>query len=80
VSALGIALLFDCVALSATGVYIMAAPRRLFVFPEDRARFRPEAVDYDSPQGRRLRRLAPWFAFLPLVVLAAYWLAGGSGR
>jgi hypothetical protein len=70
-------LLFACIAMSATGFYVMAGPRRLFVYPEDRARFRPEAVEYDSPQGRRMRRLAPFYAYVPPVVLLAYWLLGG---
>jgi hypothetical protein len=69
--------LVGCVALAATGFYIMAEPRRLFMRADEPARFRPEAVEYDSPQGVRIRRLAPFYAFGPIVFLLAYWLAGG---
>jgi hypothetical protein len=75
-----IIVLFDCVAFSATGFYIMSAPRRLFMRADEPARFRPEAVEYDSPKGVRMRRLAPFYAFAPLVFLLAYWLAGGFAR
>ena len=69
--------LFDAVVISATGFYVMAGPRRLFMYPEDPAEFRPEAVEYESPRGRRIRRLAPFYAFGAPLFLLAYWLAGG---
>lgn len=71
--------LIDSVAVSGTGFYVMAEPRRLFMRADEPARFRPEAVEYDSPKGVRMRRLAPFYAYGPLVFLAAYWLAGGFG-
>jgi hypothetical protein len=43
--------------IGATGLYMMAAPRRLFTRAEDPARFRPEAVEYDSSQGVWLRKV-----------------------
>jgi hypothetical protein len=45
-------------ALGATGVYIIAAPRRLFMRADDPAAYRPETVEYDSPQGVWLRKTA----------------------
>jgi hypothetical protein len=44
--------------IGATGVYMIAAPRRLFMRSEDPAAYRPEAVEYDSPQGVWLRKTA----------------------
>ena len=43
-------------ALAGAGAYMMAAPRRLFMRAEDPAEYRPEAVEYDSVQGRWLRK------------------------
>jgi hypothetical protein len=45
-------------AVGATGIYMFAAPRRLFMRAEDPAAYRPEAVEYDSPQGVWLRKTA----------------------
>ena len=44
--------------IGATGVYMIAAPRRLFTRSDDPSAFRPEAVEYDSPQGLWLRKTA----------------------
>ena len=44
--------------ISGLGLYLTAAPRRLFTRADEPARYRPEAVDYDSEQGRWLRRTA----------------------
>jgi hypothetical protein len=53
----------------------MAAPRRLFVRSEDPARYRPEAVEYDSDQGRRLRtRVGPALIVLALILIAVRFL------
>jgi uncharacterized membrane protein YdfJ with MMPL/SSD domain len=53
-------------ALGAVGAYMMMAPRRLFTRPEDPARYRPGAVEYDSDQGRWLRTRAG-----PALIVAA---------
>ncbi len=45
-------------AVGAAGVYMMLAPRGLFMRAEDPAAYRPEAVEYDSPQGLWLRKTA----------------------
>lgn len=69
--------LFGCVAIGGTGLYVMTAPRHLFTRPEDPARYRPFAVEYDSDTGVRQRRLARAYAIGAPLVLLAYWLAGG---
>jgi hypothetical protein len=69
--------LFGCVTIGATGLYVMTAPRHLFTRPENPARYRPFAVEYDSPTGLRQRRLARVYAVAAPLVLVAYWLAGG---
>jgi hypothetical protein len=61
--------------MAAVGVYMMAAPRRLFTRAEDPARYRPEAVEYDSDQGRWLRtRVGPALIALALVLIAVRFL------
>jgi hypothetical protein len=58
-------------AVGATGVYMTMAPRRLFTRPEDPARYRPEAVEYDSEQGRWLRtRIGPALIVVAIVLIA----------
>lgn len=69
--------LFECVAIGATGLYVMSAPRHLFTRAEDPPRYRPHAVEYDSPKGVRMRRFARWYVVVAPLVLLAYWLAGG---
>jgi hypothetical protein len=69
--------LFACVVIAAAGLYVMSAPRHLFTRAEDPARYRPYAVEYDSPQGVRMRRFARGYAVVAPLVLLAYWLAGG---
>ena len=44
------------ILLGATGLYIIAEPRRLFMRAEDPAAYRPETVEYDSAQGVWLRK------------------------
>jgi hypothetical protein len=51
--------------IAALGLYLIAAPRRLFTRADEPARYRPEAVEYDSAQGRWLRRTAG-----PILVVA----------
>jgi hypothetical protein len=43
-------------AAAGAGAYMMMAPRRLFMRAEDPAEYRPEAVEYDSAEGRWLRK------------------------
>jgi cytochrome c oxidase assembly factor CtaG len=58
-------------AMGAMGAYIMTAPRRLFTRAEDPARYRPEAVEYDSDQGRWLRtRMGPALIVVAIVLIA----------
>jgi hypothetical protein len=77
VSGHALALLIACVGISATGFYIMAGPRHLFTHADDPPAYRPHKVEYDSAQGERIRRIAPFYAFGPPVILLGYWLAGG---
>lgn len=51
--------------IAGVGLYLMAAPRRLFTRADEPARYRPEAVEYDSAQGRWLRKTAG-----PMLVVA----------
>jgi hypothetical protein len=74
-SARDVFLILCYLAVGALGAYIMTAPRRLFTRPEDPARYRPEAVDYDSDQGRWLRRVAgPVMIVLALVLIVVRFL------
>jgi hypothetical protein len=45
-------LIVFALALGGFGLYLVAAPRRLFTRPEDPARFRPGAVELESERGR----------------------------
>jgi len=53
------------ISMLVVGLYIIAAPRRLFMREEDPAQYRPEAVEYDSAHGRWLRKV-----YGPLLVIA----------
>ena len=56
-------------ALAVTGIYILLAPRRLFMRPDEPASYRPEAVEYDSAHGVWLRKTAgPMFIVIALVL------------
>lgn len=59
------------VSLAVVGIYIMAKPRRLFMFRDDPAEYRPEAVEYDSGHGRWLRKAAPFYALVGLALVGA---------
>ena len=63
-------LLVAGLSLAVVGAYIMARPRRLFVFDEDPAEYRPEAVEFGSDQARWLRRAAPAYLAVGLVLIA----------
>ncbi len=65
-------------AMGAVGAYMMAAPRRLFTRAEDPARYRPEAVEYDSAQGRRLRTMIGPALIVAAIVLIALRLWGAA--
>jgi hypothetical protein len=71
------AFLIGCGSVALAGLYIMAEPRRLFIRADERSRYRPEAVDYDSPQGVRMRAMAPVLVGLALFFLLVYAIAGG---
>ena len=73
------AFLIVCASVALAGLYIMAEPRRLFVRADEPSRYRPEAVEYDSPQGVRLRRMAPVMVGLSLLFLLVYALGGVEG-
>jgi hypothetical protein len=61
--------------VGAVGVYMTMAPRRLFSRPEDPPRYRPEAVEYDSEQGRWLRtRIGPALILVAAVLIAIRFL------
>jgi hypothetical protein len=67
------------VGVGATGLYMMAAPRRLFMRAEDPARYRPEAVEYDSARGVRLRKtvgpvlVGAALIFIPIFLYGRHW-------
>ena len=42
-----------------TGLYMRAAPRRLFTRPEDPAEYRPQATELESDHGRFLTSTFP---------------------
>jgi hypothetical protein len=70
-SARDVILILCYLGVGAVGVYITMAPRRLFTRPEDRPRYRPEAVEYESDQGRRLRTIAgPGMIVLAVILIA----------
>lgn len=58
------------VMMVVVGVYILSAPRRLFMREEDPAEYRPEAVEHDSEHGRWLRKVvAPGAVIAGLVLI-----------
>ena len=63
------AMLVAGLSLAVVGAYIMAKPRRLFMFKEDRAECRPEAVEHDSEHGRWLRKAAPFYLVAGLALI-----------
>ena len=69
-------LLLAYLSIGVMGAYVMTAPRRLFTRPEDPPRYRPGAVEYDSDQGRRARRIVgPAFILLSAVLVARHLLS-----
>jgi hypothetical protein len=56
-------------SLAVVGAYIMARPRRLFMFEEDRAEYRPGTVEHDSEHGRWLRKAAPLYLVAGLALI-----------
>ena len=58
--------------LAGIGAYMRTAPFRLFTRPDDRAEYRPHAVELDSDQGRWLTRTYPVGLLAIGLILVAY--------
>ena len=62
------------IAFVAVGLYIRAEPRRLFVREDERTEYRPGTVEYESAQGRSLRRMVPVYIAAGVIMAIAAFL------